>query len=525
MRLVVAGWSAFVFVLLGPAFGQAPAGWPFAGQNLSNTRSASSETTINASNVGQLALKWVFTTQDDVSATPAVDATAKAVYFPDWAGYLYKVNSDTGQLIWSHAMTDYGLPVNTISRTTPALNGNVLVIGASSTLAAGKATGAYLLALEASTGNLLWKESADSSPFALLTASPIIYQGVVYAGISSVEEILPNPTFRGSAAAFNLTTGALLWRTYMTPIGYSGVPIWSSTPVVDVTRNSLYVTTGNNYTVPASVEKCEMKSILQPAKVFACEDPANYFDAIVSLNLTTGAVNWAHRASETDAWTLACLTLGPTCPMPTGPDYDFGSGANLFTTTVGGTAVQLLGAGQKSGYYLALNPETGAQVWAQGIGPGGKLGGIQWGSATDDTNIYIAIANYYNRNYTLQTSGATWNGGSWAAVSAGTGQIIWQVPDPGTSTVVSGQPAMDTGPVTVANGVLYAPSMSGYVYALSAATGATLWSYNTGGSVNAGAAIVNGTVYWGSGYGHFAPEGQPVGTHNNKFFAFALPAE
>lgn len=519
MRLVFAGWS--VFVLLSPAFGQVP-GWPFAGQNLSNTRSTTSETTINALNAGQLALKWEFTTQDDVSATPAVDANAHALYFPDWAGYLYKVNAETGQLIWSHAMTDYGLSANAISRTTPALYGNVLVIGASSSLAVQQTAGAYLLALDARTGNLIWKQSADPSPFSLLTNSVIIYQGVVYSGVSSIEEFLDFPTFRGSVAAYSLATGAVIWRTYMAPVGYSGVPIWSSTPVVDPRRNSLYVTTGNNYTVPDPVERCEKTHLMQPAQVMACQASTDYFDSIVSLDLTTGTVKWAHRASETDAWTGACLTFGPTCPSPMGQDYDFGSGANLYTTFLNGAVTQLLGAGQKSGNYFALNPDTGATVWSESIGPGGKLGGIQWGTATDNLRIYIAIANFSHRPYTLQPSGVMWNGASWAAVAPNTGKIIWQVPDPGFSTVDPGQPAMATGPVTVANGVVYVPSMSGYVYALSAATGATLWSYNTGGSVNAGAAIVDGTVYWGSGYGYFGGD-NPFGTHNNKLFAFSLP--
>jgi polyvinyl alcohol dehydrogenase (cytochrome) len=85
-----------------------------------------------------------------------------------------------------------------------------------------------------------------------------------------------------------------------------------------------------------------------------------------------------------------------------------------------------------------------------------------------------------------------------------------------------GTPSLPLGPVTVANGVVYVPSMSGFVYALSASSGATLWSYNTGASVNGGAAVVNGSVYWGSGYGHF-PNPSPLGTSNKKLFAFSLP--
>ena len=170
-----------------------------------------------------------------------------------------------------------------------------------------------------------------------------------------------------------------------------------------------------------------------------------------------------------------------------------------------------------------MNPDNGNVIWVRQVGPGGIVGGIQWGPATDSRQIYVAIANSAHASYTLKPSGTTWNGASWAALGAPAGNINWQVVDPGTSTVSPGLPALATGPVTVANGVVYVPSMSGYVYALDATSGATLWSYNTGGSVNAGATVANGSVYWGSGYGHF-PKSLPLGTSNNKLFAFCLPA-
>jgi polyvinyl alcohol dehydrogenase (cytochrome) len=57
------------------------------------------------------------------------------------------------------------------------------------------------------------------------------------------------------------------------------------------------------------------------------------------------------------------------------------------------------------------------------------------------------------------------------------------------------------------------------MFALDAATGKILWSYPAGGSVIAGAAIANGTVYWGAGYSHL---GVPGFTGSNKFYAFTL---
>jgi polyvinyl alcohol dehydrogenase (cytochrome) len=71
----------------------------------------------------------------------------------------------------------------------------------------------------------------------------------------------------------------------------------------------------------------------------------------------------------------------------------------------------------------------------------------------------------------------------------------------------------------VANGVVYAGSMArtgDQFFALDAATGEILWRAPAGASVNAGAAVSRGTVYWGSGYVRGG------GSAGNKVYAFSL---
>ena len=43
----------------------------------------------------------------------------------------------------------------------------------------------------------------------------------------------------------------------------------------------------------------------------------------------------------------------------------------------------IVGFPQKSGTYWALNPDTGGIIWHTFVGPGGSLGGIEWGTASD----------------------------------------------------------------------------------------------------------------------------------------------
>jgi polyvinyl alcohol dehydrogenase (cytochrome) len=490
------------------------ASWTVSGQNTSNTRNQPAESAISAANVANLKVKWSLTTNGDVPDTPAV--FAGVAYFTDHGSTtapstLWAVNASTGKVIWSHSIPSYTGITGDTSRSTPTIAGGLLILGDFNQAAGGgAASGAYLFAVRAATGALAWKTELDTSPVAVVTSSPVVYGSTAVVGVSSLEEQAadtagyPCCTFRGSVVALNTATGRILWRSYMAPAnggkpgGYSGNAVWSSTPVINPLNSLVYVTTGNNYTVPAGV-------CTQPGQTGCTATARNdYPDSIVALSLLTGAVTWAHPTLTADATTTACTNPAEEC----GPDFDFGAGPNLYTTTgANGQPEQLLGAGQKSGVYYALNPSTGQTVWQTKVGPGTELGGIEWGTATDGKRIYAAESDLYGVPYTV--NGQTVTGGSWAALNAATGQLEWQTADP--------QGAPDLGFMSTANGVVYAPSDAGTgtnMYALNAATGAIDWSYASGGSVIGGAAIVNGTVYWGSGY--------YIGTDNNKLYAFGL---
>ena len=107
--------------------------------------------------------------------------------------------------------------------------------------------GAYLLSINRTTGALNWKTQLDTHPAAVLTQSPVVFQGKVFIGVSSQEEAFavdpnyPCCTFRGSMTAVRTSNGQIVWRTYTTldnggvPGGYSGAAVWGSTPVVDQT--------------------------------------------------------------------------------------------------------------------------------------------------------------------------------------------------------------------------------------------------------------------------------------------------
>ena len=85
-----------------------------------------------------------------------------------------------------------------------------------------------MIAVNRLTGALKWSTQVETFPAAFITGSPVIYNGVVYIGVSSNEEDLavtgdyPCCAFRGSVVALNEASGGKLWQTYMAPSGYSG---------------------------------------------------------------------------------------------------------------------------------------------------------------------------------------------------------------------------------------------------------------------------------------------------------------
>ena len=403
--------------------------WTSAGGNRQNTRYQASEHTLSTANVSSLTPKWVVETGGDVSATPAVDADS--VYFPDWAGNLYAVDKFNGQVKWVVNIPGVtGVPGDK-ARATPAVTEDKVIIGTQGPFGGG----GLVLAFNKFDGTLVWSTVADSHPAAIITQSATVFDGMVYVGVSSLEEALAALvpgysccSFRGSMLAIDLDTGAIVWKTYMAPDGYSGSAVWGSSPAIDTRRGQVYIATGNNYSVPPQALECVAAAGGDPAAQAACLPADDHFDSIMALDRMTGEIRWATRAIPFDAWNVDCLPFfgdGSNCPEPAGPDYDFAQAPALFSVKTGnmGKPHDLVGVGQKSGQYWTLNPDTGAVVWVTQAGPGGIAGGLQWGSAVDGRRVYTANANSNFVPWTLP-GGSTTTDGIWSGLDAVTGEIL-----------------------------------------------------------------------------------------------------
>jgi polyvinyl alcohol dehydrogenase (cytochrome) len=526
-RLILAtGLMALAIVSSEPLRGggsPAPTEWTMIGQGVDDARSQPGESQIGPANVARLAQKWVVTITGDVSATPAVGLDGRnrrrALYFPDWGGRLWKVDAEDGTVLWSRAIASYNGIAGSLSRTSPVLARGLVFVAD---------LNGNMMAVDAVTGDLRWLTELDPHPAAIVTTSPIHLDGHLYIALSASESRTPPAccTFRGSMVALAADTGRIEWQSFVLPDnggrpgGYSG-GAFVNPPAIDVKNGLIYAAAGQLYTQPDSVTTCLAAAAGRWSE--ACFARNAYFNSVVAFDLETGQIRWGFRGVGAEARQRACGSLPRSVTWCPAPDplaawetqsfsvWDFaGSGPNVFAASIDGRARAVVGIGQKSGVYWALDAATGEYLWSTLVGPGSDPGGIQWGTAYDGKRIYAAIGHNTLQPYAL-ASGAVVTGGSWAALDPSSGRILWQTADP--------QGAPDLAALTVANGVLYGGSMAhtgDQMYALEAATGAIRWRFAAGGSVVAGPAIANGRVYWGSGYARTG------GVGNNRFYAFSI---
>ena len=483
-------------------------GWNGWGNGAANTRFAANAG-LTAADLPRLKLKWAFGYAGVNAARAQPTIAGGRLFVASENGEAHALDPKTGCTYWTfraQAGIRTGLTVGPYKSASGS--GQALYFGD---------VRANAYAVDAQTGRQLWVRKVDEHPAASLTGAPAVAGGRVFVPVQGLNEEgqggtgkYPCCTFRGSLVALDANTGAQLWKTYTVDApqprgknaagiqmsGPAGGGIWAA-PTVDTKRGAVYVATGNGYADP----------------------PQPMTNAVVAMDLQTGAVKWVRQTTPNDSWTLGCQPKNPgnpACPETLGPDYDFSASPSL--TTVNGR--DLLVLPQKSGIAWAIDPDKGGEVvWQRRIGQGSGLGG-QWGGAADGQNAYFGVSDMLSPNP-----------GGMRAVNLATGEIAWSV-EPQKPLCGEGRTcrASQGAAVTVIPGAVFSGSLDGGMRAYSTADGTIVWSYDTnrefqtvnsvkaigGGLEGPGAIVSGGMLYFNSGYGGF------VGNPGNVLLAFAI---
>ena len=488
-----------------PGEGGLSKGWPSWGGGLANTRFQDAKAGgLEAADLPRLRLKWAFAFADASTMRSQPAAYAGRLFAGGQDGSVYALDAATGCVYWTTTVQSQvrsGITTGEVSGSPAIFFGD---------------SAGYVYALDATTGKQLWKMRPDEHPASTITATPVFHQGKLYVGAASREEALSVATgylcctFRGSESALDAATGKLVWKRFTIPDaakarpktklgsqawGPSGVGVWTA-PTLDPERDTMYVTTGDNYSDP----------------------PTSLSDALVALRMSTGEILWSKQFTAKDAWNSSCQLAGKVnCPDSNGPDWDFASSAILVPLPNGRRALLL---GQKSAVVYAVDPDRKGEIlWKSRIGEGGTVGGIEWGPAADGRNLYVALSDIRfdvvrkpdsnDRTYQLNPD----KGGGLFAFRIDNGERIWQTPAPGCGDRRPCSPAQSAA-ITAIPGAVFSGSEDGHLRAYSTADGKIVWDFDTakefktvngvpgrGGAIDvAGPIVAGGMLFVLSGY-------------------------
>jgi alcohol dehydrogenase (cytochrome c) len=403
----------------------------------------------------------------------------------------YAMNATKGGLMWSHKYEPKSMGLGTGIRAAAYANGR---------LYRGTPDG-HLIALDATTGKLLWDVTAfDSAKGEYIAAAPIVWGGRIYLGNagSDVGAI-------GHIRAFDERDGQRIWNFDVVPATGAGADTWPADPdkmragggmyssyALDTAEGSLFSPTGN------------------PGPDFASHyRPGDnlYTSSVVRLDAKTGALQAHYQFTKHDVH-----------------DWDVAASPILFTSRAGH---KMVAVGAKNGYLYGLDRDLSkvafqvpvttienadAPLTAQGTRfcPGTQ-GGVNWyGPAYSPqqnaiyvnsidwcTVIKLAAPEHLEHKYGEPFLGSSnafgdsdpHNRTGWlTAVDADTGKVLWKYH--------ASQPLV-AGITPTAGGIVFTGDFDGNLLAFDSASGKVVFKTKAGGPIGGGISTyaINGKQY------------------------------
>lgn len=496
--------------------------WTMMGEDLGHSRHQEAEDQIGPAEAATLTPAWTF----DANAASGVSNTEITGYpivadgcayvgshtGNQMPGFVFAMNAETGELVWK-TQIDHG-----VYSTLAVADGRVYAFASRVVSDRINETsggpdcdppdegdpdgietvcGPYLVALDQQTGDILWQTTVDFQEGSDAVSSPIVFDGMVWVGISGTAaegEEAERFEFRGASVLVDAETGELLEHTWTVPDedfaeGFSGGALWSTIGVNPETKYG-FVGSGNPFSTDKEHRNTNaiLKVDLDRSRETFGEIVGSYKGDIEEFFPELSGVVPCEQFEDIFAAGFECARL----------DLDFGAAPQIFE--IDGETV--VGEGQKSGVYHVVDPDTMDQdpetnefVWKQVVGVPSLVGGIVGTPAHDGENLYIP--------HTL--------GGYLASLEDQEGAHRWFAPT---------HDGIHWGnPVTSANGVIYTPGLDGFLNAYDAATGAQLLKRpivtpETGTDPPftwGGATVARNTVYTSVGVGlsSVGPENPP----------------
>src|SRR5690606_20932272 len=347
-----------------PLRDSSPDRWIGWGPSVTNARFQNEEAGgITVDDIPNLKLAWAYGLPQEQQARGQPSVVGGRLFVGSQAGAVYALDAKTGCTHWQF------FPVAGL-RSATSVGPHEFADGRDGFAVYFVDSQGYVYALDADTGEEIWRTRVEDHPSVRGTGALTLYEGRLYVPITGINEAMTgaNPeysccTFRGSLTAVDAATGEIVWKTYTIPepkrrgtssagqplFGPAGVGIWNA-PTIDAKRGLIYSGTGPAYADDGATPPTT--------------------DAVVAFDLETGEIRWVNQFTR-DVWLLGCDDNGdanPNCPTEQGPDLDFSASPILTTTSEGKDVIVIP---QKSGMVWGLDPDDGGKtLWSYRAGPG-----------------------------------------------------------------------------------------------------------------------------------------------------------
>ncbi len=472
-----------------------PANWLTCGGNYAGYR-YSTLNQISVSNVANIKPAWIYQSREagKWEVTPLV--VDGIIYVSERPNVITAIDAHTGRPLWNYRRP---MPADVLGCCGP-VNRGLAILGDALYV---NTYDCHIVCIDANTGRERWdKVVADYKTGYSMTAAPLAVKDKIIVGISGGEFGI-----RGFLDAYDAKTGERAWRFWTVPAkGEPGNETWGdgdawktggagtwTTGTYDPDLNTVYWGTGN----PGP----DYNGDVRPGEnLYAC--------SVVAIDPDSGKLRWYYQYTPHDVH-----------------DWDSSEVPILIDASIDGKQRKLLVQANRNAFFYVLDRVTGQfitgkafakQTWAKGLDekgrpilvPGkeptsdgvlvypGLEGAVNWPppSFSPSTGLFYVHAqdNYAQVFYKSKTQYQAGQGyesggarnvpgeepyGAVKAIEATTGNVKWEFKE---------QTSSNSGILTTASGLLFAGTKDGYFFALNAATGETLWNFQTGGSIQGG---------------------------------------
>jgi PQQ-dependent dehydrogenase (methanol/ethanol family) len=480
------GASAIPEAATGQILDPAPGEWPTYNGRLAGNRH-SPLTQINAGNVGSLELAWSYTVPYiGLQTTPLV---SDGVMYISGPNRVCALDARTGREIWCYSRARGSASV-VPGDAAKGANRGLALLGGRIFFATDNA---HLICLNALTGALMWdvdvKVPGAPGQYGS-TGAPLVVGDLVITGVSGGDAPL-----QGFIAAFHASTGQLAWRFSTLPkAGEPGAETWKGSALqtgggstwltgsYDPETGLLYWPTGNPFPDTDGDRR---------------EGDNLYTNCVVALDPKTGKLRWHFQFTPHDLH-----------------DWDATEPLVLVNARYQGRERKLLLQANRNGFFYVLDRTNGEFLlgrpfvrkltWASEIDSKGRprelegakptpmgtktcpavRGATNWYSTAFNpmTKLFYVMAvedcNIYRQSqsggYVPLRDPSSPPEKYLRAIDIETGRIAWEVPQVGPPE------SNYSGVLSTAGGLVFYGETGGSFAAVDAASGNTLWHFNTG---------------------------------------------